>query len=177
MPSYWYFVTGICSLAGAFGGAYFGQLLARSAEGKRSAKRDVALLRALIAEVQHCADLAATYQDSNRKAPAYRLHYRVYDSALPTLAGSCLLKEDVSALIGFYSHVDQMNWGLEEVDRIKKLQLTPGGLSREAAEALGKEAGRLDSKARDMRSPESKFFTPAMKALSDRLNARTRDSE
>src|SRR5690349_340067 len=84
------FVTVAGTLAGAFGGAYFGQRLARGAEAARSKRRDRALLASLISEVHRCAALAETYMTDGVQSPVYRLPRHIHDAAMPTLAGSVL---------------------------------------------------------------------------------------
>lgn len=99
-------MTAAASLGGAISGAWLGQTIARSSDKSRSRSRDVALLNALMVEVEHSARLAGTYCDDRYKSPLYRLHHKVYDAAMPILAGSCLTGDDVFALIGFQSHVE-----------------------------------------------------------------------
>jgi hypothetical protein len=90
----------------------------------------------------------------------------VYEAALPVLSGSVLASEDVTALIGFYSQAEQVNWGLEEVDRLRKVPQPPSNLYRD-------EILRLRAKADEMRSPASRFYTPAISALRARLGSLT----
>jgi hypothetical protein len=158
-------ITATATLVAAFTGAFVGQWLARYFEGKRSRRRDFALLGALIAEVEHCAAAAGTYCDERIHAPAYRLHHKVYDSALSVLAGSVLSGEDVAALISFYSQVDQVNWGLDEVDRLDKRVREQNSYTSATDQLRSQELSRLNAKATEMRSPMSRFYTPAIDAL------------
>lgn len=146
------------TLAAAFAGAWFGHSLAQKADRKRERANEQALLAALQAEVDYCAQQAATYIEQNIMAPAYRLPRKVYDVAFPILVGSVFDANDVTALIGFYSQVDQVNWGLGEVDRMVK-DVGAGGIW------ASKEYERVREKAKEMMAPASRFYTPASEAI------------
>jgi hypothetical protein len=162
-------ITAIASLCGAFGGAFFGQMIARRNSRASNDKRDLALISSLIAEVQHCGHLAAMYLKGKYAAPAYRLHTKIYDSSLPTLAGTVLTDKDVDSLISFYSHVDQVNRLLDEVHEL--LRGAPNSLAAlPANHPAFSEISRLRLKAGDTQEPDSKFYTPALNALKARQN-------
>ena len=110
----------LATLVSAFGGAWLGHWLAHRAELKRDRVRDQSLARSLLVEVEHNASLAGIYLTQNIIAPAYRMRREVFDSAFPILVAGQLDADDVGALIGFYSQVEQVNWGLDEVDRALK---------------------------------------------------------
>jgi hypothetical protein len=169
VPWWFPFVPAVATLLAAGFGAFFGQWFARRADAARSKKRDIALIGALIAEVEHCGKLASDYLESKYKSPAYRCHKKVYDAALPVLSGSVLTSEDVSALIGFYTHVDQFNWGLDEVNRLWKTPSPAEDNPQPPSDHYTKELSRVAVKARDMSSPASEFYTPAITALRARL--------
>lgn len=166
-------ITALGTLVGAFGAVSLGQWIARHYAKKATDKRDAALLGSLIAEIEHCGELADMYVSGQYLSPAYRLHHKIYENALPTLAASALSPDDVDKLISFYTHVDQVNWGLDEVDRLRKLPVDPNLPTSEQGKLLEQEANRLFLKASDTQQPDGKFYKPVRDALLARLKERT----
>jgi hypothetical protein len=146
----------LATLVSAFGGAWLGHRLAQKADLKRDRVRDQSLARALLVEVEHNANLAAIYFTQNIIAPAYRMRHEVFDSAFPILVAGQLDADDVGALLRFYSQIEIVNWGLDEVDRANK---------KSDEETVRRERKRLLAKAEEMKSPESRFYSPAVAAL------------
>jgi hypothetical protein len=152
------------TLVSAFGGAWLGHWLAHRSELKRERRRDQSLAGSLLTEVEHNGELAGIYVDQNIVAPAYRMRREVFDSAFPVLVGGRLKADAVRTLIAFYSQVDQVNWELNEVDRLHKAS-AERGVSAEQSQLLEAERRRLLAKATEMRSPGSRFYSPAVAAL------------
>jgi len=144
------------TLVATFIGAWLGYLLAGKQERERGKKLNIALRKALEAEVERCADDAETYLTSNILAPAYRLSTTVYNATFSQLIASGeLTADDVRGLLDFYSQVGQVNWCL---DQIHEHVTTDANLVK-------REHSRLIAKLQEMRRPDSRFYPPAIRAL------------
>jgi len=99
---------------------------------------------ALRAEINYCARLARTYLTEGYTAPLYRFPNAVFDSMYPHLLSDALTEMDIEALTGFFSLVDQMNRGLDAVERYRAAK------DQDHAE---EEIRRLMAKAEQMAHP------------------------
>src|SRR5215216_5726819 len=77
-------------------------MVARSYERKRAQRILAQQLNALHAEIEYCAKLAATYLESNIRAPLYRFPSTVFRTVYPALLSEVLGDDDVTALTAFY---------------------------------------------------------------------------
>jgi len=138
-------------------GAWLGYVLAGRQERTRDARLHVALRKALLAEVEENALQAKIYPEQPVLGTAYRLGTMVYESSFPTLIGSGKLSpEGVRAILAFYSLVRQVNWCLDEIHRHVLENDLP---------AANREAERFRGKLEEMKSPESRYYSPAAQAL------------
>jgi hypothetical protein len=101
---------------------------------------------ALRAEIDYCARLARTFNVEGFNAPLYRFPNNVFQAVYPYLVSEVLTNSDVHALTGFYSQVDQMNRGLDAVERYRAAN-DPANFA--------KEVDRLKGKAEEMQHPET----------------------
>ncbi len=101
---------------------------------------------ALRAEIDYCARLARTYCTEGYTAPLYRFPRAVFEAVYTHLVSEVLSEADVHALTGFYSQVDQMNRGLDAIERFR---------SANDEGNLNKEVDRLFAKAQEMQHPEA----------------------
>lgn len=132
-------------------------------------------LAALAAEIDYCAQLAGTYVDEPYAAPLYRFPTTVYATVYAKLVSETLSGEDVTALTAFYSQVEQMNRGLDAIERYRAV----GDQAN-----MQNEYGRLLVKAQAMRHRENQLRKPsvdsqlyenaitAVRRLSDKARAR-----
>jgi hypothetical protein len=141
-------------LAGVLG-TWVAFRLRASHEAGLTASRVRRNLRALKAEIDYGARLAGTYSESPFKAPLYRFPRAVFEAVYPTLIAETLIDADVTGLTGFYSQVDQMNRGLDAVERLRTSK--QDDLTRELIQG---EVDRLILKAAEMRHPSESLQTP-----------------
>jgi hypothetical protein len=111
---------------------------------------------ALLAEVEYCGRLARTYGQESFLGPLYRFPNTVYETVYPSLIREVLSGADVHALTGFYSLVDQMNRGLDVIERYRAADDQPH---------LVQEVSRLRKKAAEMQHPELHLTMPAESAF------------
>jgi len=158
--------SGIVAAAiGALAGGLVSHRLGVSHQKQRAAEIRNLHLAALKAEIEYCAKLAGTYATQGIMAPLYRFPSTVYETVYPTLVSETLSDADVTALTSFYSQVDQMNRGLDAMDRHRAVGNTNG---------MAEEFSRLKAKAAEMRHPartlarpgDSDFFNDALNAVS-----------
>lgn len=107
----------IGTLAGGALGSWLTYKLQKKHEADRTSEIRGMHVAALEAEIIYNARLAATYIDEGIVAPLYRFTRTVYDTVYATLVSEILTGEDIEALTGFYSLVDQMNRGLDDIAR------------------------------------------------------------
>lgn len=155
----------LCVLVGASGGYY----LRVSRDKWQAAKVRALHFAALRAEIQYCGKLAGTFVETGIASPLYRFPQTVYEVVYPNLVSEGLSNADVTAFTGFYSQVEQMNRGLDAIDR---LRTTVAGDPLENALFIC-EYGRLREKAKQMRHPthssekpsDSEFYQSAIAAI------------
>jgi hypothetical protein len=124
---------------------------------RTDARLQVALRKAQLAEVEEYTSQAKDYPEQPILGTAYRLATTVYESAFPALIGSGKLSpESVRAILAFYSLVRQVNWCLDEIHRHIRENDLP---------AANSEEQRLRGKLEEMKSPESPYYNPAVRAL------------
>jgi hypothetical protein len=87
---------------------------------------------------------------------AIRFPNTVYETVYPSLIREVLSGADVHALTGFYSLVDQMNRGLDVIERYRAADDQPH---------LVQEVSRLRKKAAEMQHPELHLTMPAESAF------------
>lgn len=147
------------TLVAAWVGAWAGVNLANKSQLEKERARAIQLRNALRVEVEFNGRQARVYLEQNIMSPAYRLQTKIYDSVFTDLVDTILVQDDVNALLSFYSQTSQINWALDEVDKLR------AETSLEGQQALDKEVRRLKAKCDELRSPNSRFFTPAWDAL------------
>jgi hypothetical protein len=128
-------------LVGAIVG-YWLKIARENWESRKTRSQRFAVLRA---EINYCAKLARTYITEPYMAPLYRFPRTVFDATYPHLASQSLSESDVYALTGFYSQVDQMNRGLDAVERYR---------AAGDEEHMVREVQRLMKKAEEMAQAE-----------------------
>ena len=142
MPDAWIGVFG--TIAGVIIG--FGLTeLTRHIERKR---RESRLWSALRAEVEACAALAKEYLDSKIRAPLWRLPDAAYAAAV---GAGALSTAEAGALATFYSSVDQLNRGLDDVaEAVQRGRFDLSGLGNiRAADARARNELKATRLARD----------------------------
>jgi hypothetical protein len=156
-------VSVVSSLIGATVGGLITHRFTLSRERRRAESTRQRYLAALAAEIEYCAKLAATYVKEEIHSPLYRFPKTAYDVVYSTLLSEVLTGSDVASLISFYSQVDQMNRGLDAIDRHRVAKET---------DLLEREVRRLRAKATEMRHPteatvrptQSDFYSAAISA-------------
>ncbi len=144
--------TIISALIGGLLGALINHWLTLVRERAKAKQTRERHLCALSAEIEYCAKLASTYRKGPFTAPLYRFPSTVYKTVYPTLVSEILKEDDVLALTVFYSQVEQMNRGLDAVDRYR---------ASKDMELVAKEIERLLAKADEMKHPKAALGTPA----------------
>jgi len=159
----------ICSaIIGALVSSFFNHRLLVAREQRKAKEARDRQFAALGAEIDFCSRLAATYAKGTVKAPLYRFPATVYQTVYPALVGWGLPDSDISALTGFYSQVDQMNRGLDIIERYR---------AAHDDNNVDAEFNRLIAKALEMRHPtefsgppvESGFYTAACAVVNRHL--------
>jgi len=141
----------VSAIIGALVSSFFNHRLLVAREQRKVKETRERHFAALRAEIDYCARLATTYAKGTVSAPLYRFPATVYQTVYATLVGGGLPDTDISALTGFYSQVDQMNRGLDAVERYR------------AADDEGNakiEFKRLILKALEMRHPAESSEAP-----------------
>lgn len=149
-------VAVVSAILGALVGALINHRLTLSREKKKTNATLQQHLAALTAEIEYCGKLAATYGGENIIAPLYRFPRTVHDTVYSTLVSSILTGDDVTALTTFYSQVDQMNRGLDAVDRHR---------TANELELIQDEFKRLRAKASEMSHPTEALNRPAQSSF------------
>jgi len=132
------------TVAAGFIGALFALVLKHFYDGWQGRKTRDRRKQALLAEVDFCARLARTYILEPFTAPLYRFPDAVFKSVFSQLATDAFEATGIHALTGFYSLVDQMNRGLDAVERYRS--------ANDADRAMA-EVNRLLLKASQMQHP------------------------
>ena len=156
--------TGIASaLVGALVGALIAHVLHRRHESDKTSDIRKLHLAALEAEVIYNARLAATYATENIVAPLYRFPRTVYDTVYANLVSEILSAEDITALTGFYSLVDQMNRGLDTI----ALHIAQDRRDQEEYKRLLAKAAQMRHADTTVRAdyPQSEFYDHALSAI------------
>lgn len=132
------------TVAAGFVGAILTQVIKHfydKRESRRSRRRQA---EALQVEIDYCARLARTYTTEGYSAPLYRFPDAVFKAVFPQLATGALKPTGIDALTSFFSLVDQMNRGLDAVDRFRAAGEVPNAQD---------EINRLLLKAAQMQHP------------------------
>lgn len=111
-------ITALATLAAAFGGAWAGHMFAAKHRREQDNRALLASLGALDAEIKECVRLATVYLGQNILAPAYRLPRWVFESMRAGLVRAGMGGEGLTALLRFYSQVDQANFGLDQINAV-----------------------------------------------------------
>jgi hypothetical protein len=102
-------------------GVVLGYALTRLTDWWKGRTRRQAHWAALGAEIDYCRDRAQIYLDDDKAAPLYRLPTVAYANSLPALleAAALLDEADTWNLLSFFSEVETLNRGLDQVDRAR----------------------------------------------------------
>ena len=105
--------------------AIFTFVIVRSWDWRWRRKRLEAHRTALAAEIDICRLYAGTYFTAGIQAPSYRLPALIYTSSLTDLiANGALSTEGIDALISFYSQVETLNRGLDQINQARGMDST-----------------------------------------------------
>jgi hypothetical protein len=157
-------VAVVSALIGALTGGWVTHRFALSRDRAKVVATRKRYLSALATEIDYCARLASTYLTAGIKSPLYRFPTTAYETVYSMLLSDVLMESDLAALTMFYSQVEQMNRGLDAVDRYR---VTKEG------DLIRIELDRLKAKAAEMRHPaeshpqpgESDFYNAAIGAV------------
>lgn len=141
----------ISAIVGALVSSFINHRLLITREQRKARETRDRHFAALGAEIDYCARLAATYAEGTVGAPLYRFPATVYETVYATLVGGALSGVDISALTAFYSQVDQMNRGLDAIERYRA--------AKDEVHAQN-EFNRLIAKAFEMRHPTESSEAP-----------------
>jgi hypothetical protein len=167
-PEAWYQTKEVIA---AIVGAVIASLLIALYDWLRTRRRRRSHFAALRAEMDFCCNLARTYLRDNLAAPLYRLPTIAYSNSLPALLADAALREsDTRSLLAFFSEVETLNRGLEQVEGARQI-----ADPRARAEKVTEEYGRNRLKAQhlvpaaDSSSPS--YYDLARLVVDDRLRS------
>src|SRR5262249_16349410 len=105
------------------------------------------------------------------KSPLYRFPMTVFNTVYPQLINKALTETDILAITTFYSQVDQMNRGLDAVDRLRH---DPQGQMTREVERLLMKASEMQHPEEGTRPPGGKydFYAGAMATIDRHLRRR-----